>query len=161
MAEPTSILFVCLGNICRSPTAQGIFEKQLAASDLVGRVRVDSAGTGNWHVGHAPDPRATEAALEQGVDLRPQRARQVAPADFRDFDRILAMDRANLSDLQAIAPAAARSRVELFLSYARHADVDEVPDPYYGGASGFSRVLELINDASEGLIRDLRTRLVE
>ena len=161
MAETTSILFVCLGNICRSPTAQGIFEKHLAASDLAEHVRVDSAGTGGWHVGHAPDPRATEAAAELGVDLRSQRARQVTPGDFEVFDRVLAMDHANLADLQAMAPEGAIARVELFLSYARHADVDEVPDPYYGGASGFSRVLDLISDASEGLIRDLRTRLVE
>jgi protein-tyrosine phosphatase len=161
MAETTSILFVCLGNICRSPTAQGMFEKQLAASGLVDHVRVDSAGTGEWHVGHPPDPRATEVAAEQGVELGSQRARQVTPADFEAFDRILAMDRANLADLQAMAPEGSRARVELFLSYARHADVDEVPDPYYGGASGFSRVLDLINDASDGLIRDLRSRLVE
>ena len=161
MAETTSILFVCLGNICRSPTAQGVFEKQLAASGLVDRIRVDSAGTGSWHVGHAPDPRATEAAMEQGVDLRAQRARQVTPDDFHVFDRILAMDHANLADLQAMAPDGARARVELFLGYARLADVQEVPDPYYGGASGFARVLELIHDASDGLIRDLRTRLVE
>lgn len=161
MAETTSILFVCLGNICRSPTAQGVFEKQLAGSELAEHVRIDSAGTGSWHVGHPPDPRATEAALAEGVDLRSQRARQVTPEDFDAFDRILAMDRANLADLQAMASPDSRARLELFLSYARHADVDEVPDPYYGGASGFSRVLDLITDASNGLIRDLRTRLVE
>ena len=161
MAQITSHLFVCLGNICRSPTAQGIFEKHLADAGLSDQVRVDSAGTGDWHVGHAPDPRATEVAAGEGVDLTPQRARQVTPEDFHRFDLILAMDRSNLADLEAMAPADSRARVRLLLSYARHADVDEVPDPYYGGASGFSRVIDLISDASDGLIRDLRTRLVE
>jgi len=161
MAETTSILFVCLGNICRSPTAQGMFEKQLAASGLVDHVRALTPpvpANGMWAIRPIPVPLGGGGA---GVELGSQRARQVTPADFEAFDRILAMDRANLADLQAMAPEGSRARVELFLSYARHADVDEVPDPYYGGASGFSRVLDLINDASDGLIRDLRSRLVE
>ena len=161
MAEPTGVLFVCLGNICRSPTAQGLFVQRLEAAGMLDSVAVDSAGTGDWHVGRAPDPRAIAAAADQGVDLSPQRARQVTLDDFHQFDRIMAMDRANLADLEAMAPAGARARLELFLSYARHADTDEVPDPYYGGSSGFSRVLELITDASDGLIHDLRARLRE
>ncbi|WP_295718492.1 low molecular weight protein-tyrosine-phosphatase [uncultured Halovibrio sp.] len=158
MTQPVSILFVCLGNICRSPTAQGVFAKQLQDAGLQDRIRIDSAGTGYWHVGKSPDPRATDAARQRGIDLTDQRARQVSLEDFYTFDHILAMDLANHGDLRAMAPPNADASVELFLSYARHADTQEVPDPYYGGESGFARVLDLITDAGEGLLAELRTR---
>ena len=158
MTQPVSILFVCLGNICRSPTAQGVFAKQLEDAGLTDAIRIDSAGTGEWHVGKSPDPRATEAARQRGIDLTTQRARQVSLEDFYTFDHILAMDRANLGDLRSMAPPNAEATVELFLGYARHADTDEVPDPYYGGESGFARVLDLITDAGEGLLAELRSR---
>ena len=158
MTQPVSILFVCLGNICRSPTAQGVFAKQLEGAGLENTVRIDSAGTGQWHVGKSPDPRATEAARQRGIDLTTQRARQVSLEDFYIFDYILAMDRANLGDLKTMMPPNGEASVELFLGYARHADTDEVPDPYYGGESGFARVLDLITDAGEGLLAGLRSR---
>lgn len=158
MTQPVSILFVCLGNICRSPTAQGVFSRQLEELRLQDRIRIDSAGTGHWHIGKSPDPRATEAARQRGIDLSTQRARQVSLEDFYTFDHILAMDRANHSDLRSMAPPNADASVALFLSYARHADTDEVPDPYYGGESGFTRVLDLITDAGEGLLAELRSR---
>lgn len=158
MTQPVSVLFVCLGNICRSPTAQGVFARQLEAEGLQDRVRIDSAGTGDWHVGKSPDPRATDAARQRGIDLTDQRARQVSLEDFYTFDYILAMDRANLGDLRSMAPPNGEARVELFLSYARHSDTEEVPDPYYGGESGFTRVLDLITDAGGGLLAELRAR---
>lgn len=158
MTQPVSILFVCLGNICRSPTAQGVFAKQLEDAGLSDFTQIDSAGIGEWHIGKTPDPRATEAARQRGLDLTTQRARQVSLADFYTFDHILAMDRSNLSDLEAMMPPNGEASVELFLNYARHADTDEVPDPYYGGESGFARVLDLITDAGEGLLTDLRSR---
>lgn len=158
MTQPVSILFVCLGNICRSPTAEGVFARQLEDLGLQDRVQLDSAGTGHWHIGKSPDPRATEAARQRGIDLTRQRARQVSLEDFYTFHYILAMDRANLADLRAMTPPNAEAPVELFLSYARHADTHEVPDPYYGGESGFARVLDLITDAGEGLLAELRSR---
>ena len=146
----TRILFVCLGNICRSPTAQAVF------ADLAGRaglnVAVDSAGTGGWHVGDPPDGRATREAARRGYDLSRLRARQVGPADFEAFDLILAMDRANLSALERMRPSESDTKVRLFLDYAE-SPREEVPDPYYDG--GFDLVLDLIEDASRGLIAEL------
>jgi protein-tyrosine phosphatase len=151
-----AVLFVCMGNICRSPTAEGVFRRLLAehAPDL--HVLVDSAGTHAYHVGNAPDPRACRAAERRGVDLRPQRARQVNPADFERFDLILAMDRQNHAELLAICPPQLHGRVRLFLDFAPHLGRDEVPDPYYGGVNGFELVLDLVEEASLGLIEHLR-----
>lgn len=152
----THVLFVCLGNICRSPTAHGVFEAMLAQCGLRDRVAVDSCGTGDWHVGEAPDRRATAEAGKRGYDLSPLRARQVRAADFSRFHYILAMDRANLANLQAMCPSDYAGHLGLFLPFAADADTDEVPDPYYGGAGGFSQVLDLVEAASEGLLQEIR-----
>jgi len=151
----TRVLFVCLGNICRSPTAQGVFQTLLEARGLSGDVAVDSCGTGGWHVGSAPDRRARAAAARRGYDLSRFRARQVQPADFEAFDYILAMDRENLTDLDAMCPADYRGHLGLFLAFAGEGAPADVPDPYYGGDAGFDEVLDLIEAASEGLLRAL------
>ena len=151
MTKP-SILFVCLGNICRSPTAEGVFRARAARAGIAGRVDVDSAGTGDWHVGHPPDARAVAAAARRGYDLAGLRARQVATGDFHRFGWILAMDRANLRDLSALRPRAFTGHLGLFLDVAPELGVREVPDPYYGGADGFEQVLDLIETASDALI---------
>jgi protein-tyrosine phosphatase len=153
----TAVLFVCLGNICRSPTAEGVFRELAAREGLAERIAVDSAGTGAWHVGEAPDARAQAAARRRGYDLSAQRARQISGEDFRRFDLILAMDRANLADLRRQQPAQARARLELFLSFADAAPVLEVPDPYYGEGDGFERVLDLVEAASRGLLAHIRS----
>jgi protein-tyrosine phosphatase len=154
--ETVKVLFVCMGNICRSPTAQGVFEQLVAASDLSDRVHTDSAGTYAYHVGEAPDKRATEAAQRRGVDLTTQRARRVSPGDFERFDYVLAMDSSNYDDLLAICQPRHASKLRLFLEFAPDLGVAEVPDPYYGGATGFERVLDLIEEAAEGLLADIR-----
>lgn len=151
------VLFVCLGNICRSPTAEGVFRHLLERHELAGAVQVDSAGTHAYHVGSPPDERAREAALRRGVDLSAIRGRRAEPADIEAFDHVLAMDRANLDNLRAIAGGHAH-KIGLFLEYATRYEETEVPDPYYGGANGFERVLDMIEDASEGLLRELRRR---
>ena len=154
-AEKTSVLFVCLGNICRSPTAHGVFEALLQQRGLSHALSVDSCGTGDWHVGSAPDRRATAEAGERGYDLSHLRARQVQAADFKRFDYILAMDRANLTELQAMCPAGYTGHLGLFLPFAAEAITREVPDPYYGGADGFAHVLDLVEAASKGLLLEL------
>jgi protein-tyrosine phosphatase len=150
------ILFVCLGNICRSPTAEVVFRGIAAreAPDLA--LEIDSAGTAGYHVGAPPDTRTRQAALRRGYDMSALRARVVEPQDFRRFDLILAMDRQNLDALQQRAPAAARARIGLFLEFAPDSDVTEVPDPYYGGANGFEEVLDLVEAAARGLLQHLR-----
>lgn len=150
------VLFVCLGNICRSPTAHAVFEKLLHGEGLADRVLVDSAGTGDWHVGHSPDRRATAAAAGRGYDMSALRARQFSAEDFQRFDYILAMDRHNLDDILALAPPASDAKVGLFLDYADAFSEREVPDPYYGGDSGFEHVLDLVEDAARGLLRELK-----
>lgn len=153
--ERVSVLFVCLGNICRSPTAHGVFEALAARRGMLARLRVDSCGTGGWHVGEAPDARATAEAARRGYDLTPLRARQVAGDDFDVFDYILAMDAQNLADLERMRPAHFGGHLGLFLDFAPAAGRREVPDPYYGGARGFTEVLDLVEAASEGLLDDI------
>lgn len=154
---PIRILLVCLGNICRSPTAHGVLEQRLVDAGLDGLVEVDSAGTGAYHVGNPPDRRATEAAARRGIRLDHLRARQVERTDFRRFDLVLAMDRDNLDDLLAICPVEYRERVRLFLDFGGERIAQrEVPDPYFGGADGFEHVLDLVEAASDGLIEQLR-----
>lgn len=150
------ILFVCLGNICRSPTAEVVFRALAAreAPDIV--LEVDSAGTAGYHVGELPDRRTRQAAARRGYDLSALRARVVEPRDFEHFDLILAMDRENLRALERRAPAHTRGRLRLFLEFAPDAGISEVPDPYYGGPNGFEDVLDLIEAASRGLIEQLR-----
>jgi len=153
------ILFVCMGNICRSPTAEGVMRSLLREEGLEDAVELDSAGTGGWHAGEPPDARATEAARRRGVVLEGA-ARQVTAADFEDFDLLVAMDRENLRDLLAIAPSEeAAEKVRLLREFdpasADAGDLD-VPDPYYGGERGFERVLELVTAACRGLLADVR-----
>jgi len=150
------ILFVCLGNICRSPTAEGVM-RALAARDAPElELEVDSAGTAGYHVGEPPDPRMRAAAARRGYDLNALRARIVEPGDFERFDLILAMDRENLAVLRRRAPQVAHERLRLFLEFAPHHEREEVPDPYYGGPNGFEDVLDLVEAAARGLLRYLR-----
>ncbi len=152
------ILFVCLGNICRSPTAEAVFRTLALREAPELELWIDSAGTADYHVGSAPDRRALEAARRRGYDMSGRRARQVEPADFEHFDLILAMDRSNWSELREAAPPAARERVRLFLAYGPDADVLDVPDPYYGGPNGFEEVLDLVEAAARGLLEQLKER---
>ena len=155
------VLCVCLGNICRSPTAEGVL-RALAEREFPGLdLEVDSAGIADYHVGEPPDRRTVAAARRRGYDLSALRARQVTPEDYQRFDYVLAMDRANLSELEARQLSDATAKVALFLSFADGTGYDEVPDPYYGGPAGFERVLDLLDDAMTGLIKQLRLRLSE
>jgi len=150
------ILLVCLGNICRSPTAKAALREALIEAGMDGRVEVDSAGTGDWHVGQPPDQRMTAAASKVGLHLDGQ-ARTIRAEDFDTADLILVMDRSNLSDVLAIAPTPeARGKVRLFRSFDPNADHDEVPDPYYGGTDGFTAVVGIVRDAARGVVRELR-----
>lgn len=156
------LLFVCLGNICRSPTAEGVMRQLVREQELEHTVEIDSAGTGSWHVGALPDERATGAARERGIELG-GRARQVDDADFEAFDLILAMDRANYDDLHALAPDDdARERIRLLREFdpdAVAASELDVPDPYYGGPEGFEDVLDLVTRACEGLLDEVRAQV--
>lgn len=152
------VLFVCLGNICRSPSAEGVFRSHLAKSGLADRVEVDSCGVGDWHVGKGPDPRALDAAKRRGIDISALRARQLAETDFEKFDYILAMDHDNLAAIKALCPSGCSAHIGLFLDFAGEHD-RAVPDPYYGGEKGFEEVLDMIEAASEGLVNELRGRL--
>jgi protein-tyrosine phosphatase len=152
------VLFVCLGNICRSPTAEGVFGHMLAAQAPQLQVEIDSAGTAAYHIGSAPDPRSRRAALSRGIDISGLRARQVRMEDFSRFDLILAMDRENLGELRAMQPEHSRALVQLFLDYAPELQLRDVPDPYYGGADAFEKVLDLATTASQGLLEFLQQR---
>ncbi|KQZ29537.1 protein tyrosine phosphatase [Mesorhizobium sp. Root552] len=153
-----SILFVCLGNICRSPLAEGVFAAVLEEKRLSEHFELDSAGTGGWHAGSAPDPRSVAIAASHGIDISGQKARKVNADDFSRFDLILAMDRSNVEELQRLAPAAARERIHLFLEFA-DGNVRDVPDPYYGGPDGFAAVYRMIRDASDVLSSRLAERM--
>ncbi len=152
------ILFVCLGNICRSPTAEGVLRTLAAREAPELSIEVDSAGTAAYHVGEPPDPRTRQAAARRGYDLTALRARIVEPGDFERFDLILAMDRENLRVLQRRAPTGAHERLRLFLEFGPEASPTEVPDPYYGGPNGFEEVLDLVEAATRGLLAHLRSR---
>ncbi len=154
------ILFVCMGNICRSPTVEGVFRRlaQERAPHLP--LEIDSAGTHDYHVGEPPDSRAVSAAARRGIDLRGLRARQVSDADFERFDLILAMDRLNYVTLVERAPEEFRERIRLFMEFAAGRTVDDVPDPYYGGPPGFEQVLDLAEEAAAGLLDEV-TRQIE
>lgn len=149
------VLFVCLGNICRSPTAEGVFRDLVNKRGFSGQIITDSAGTGSWHVGKGPDERAQQAAQARGVDLSDLRARQAKAKDFLDFDYVLAMDRSNYANLQNICPPGYEDKLHMFLSFYADSPEEEVPDPYYGGPAGFDYVLDLVEEASEGLLRDI------
>ena len=152
------VLFVCLGNICRSPTAEGVLRHKLQLAGLASQVDVASAGTGNWHVGQPPDKRTQRAAKLRGYDLSAQRAQQVSAADFSRYELIFAMDNSNLRDLQALQPVSGKAELDLFLR--RYKGVKhEVPDPYYDGEQGFEEVLDLIERACDLLVIELKGRL--
>ena len=153
------VLFVCLGNICRSPTAHGVFQKLVDERGLSHAIEIDSAGTGDWHVGRSPDTRTQTAARQRGYDLSPLRARQVIVQDFHIYDFILAMDDSNLADLKRMVPAEFAGHLGLFLEFARKHNVREVPDPYYGGNDGFTLVLDMVEDAAEGLLEKIHSQL--
>lgn len=148
------VLFVCLGNICRSPTAEAVFRDMLRRESMLA-VEVDSAGTHAYHIGAAPDSRSVTAASRRGIDMRTLRARVVETADFERFDLVLAMDEQNHRHLLGMAPPERRDRVRLFLDFAPQLGRRDVPDPYYGGATGFEDVLDLIEEASRGLLAAL------
>ncbi len=150
------VLMVCMGNICRSPLAHGFFQHLVESEGLAEVIQVDSAGTHAYHVGEQPDPRSQQTAMSHGIDLSSQRARKVSAADFAEFDYVLAMDHDNLASLEAICPSQHRERLRLFLDYAPQRQESEVPDPYYGGQSGFERVFDMVEDASRGLLRTIR-----
>lgn len=150
MTSP-SVLFVCLGNICRSPTAEAVFRKRAKATGVA--VIIESAGTSGWHTGEPPDSRSQEAGVKRGYDFTGQESRKVCANDFVMFDYILAMDLSNKHDLLSICPEPYQSKIKLFMEFAPDVDVQDVPDPYYGGADGFDHVLDLIERASDGLIK--------
>ena len=145
-----------MGNICRSPTAQGVFEYLVENEQLSDRISTESAGTHAYHIGEKPDERASAAAMKRGVDLSTQRARRVSAEDFEVFDYVLAMDRSNYEDLAVICPPEHLPKLHMFLEFSPDLEVVEVPDPYYGGAIGFERVLDLIEQAAEALLADIR-----
>ncbi len=153
---PLRVLMVCMGNICRSPTAEAVLRRKLQEAGLQGQVLVDSAGTHGYHTGEAPDPRAIAAGVRRGYDLSRLQARPVQPEDFHRFHWLLAMDDANLAWLRHKAPDGHGARVELLLTHARRdRDETQVPDPYYGGPAGFDRVLDLVEDACDGFLVQL------
>ena len=153
------VLFVCTGNICRSPTAEGVFRKLVADARLADRIASDSAGTHGYHVGEPPDLRTQAAARRRGYDLSGLRARKVAREDFHRFDLLLAMDREHHDILGRLAPPSVGHKVQLMMGFARGAAHEEVPDPYYGGPEGFELVLDLLEDAAAGLLEQLRREL--
>jgi protein-tyrosine phosphatase len=150
------VLFVCTGNICRSPTAEGVFRAMVERDGLAALIEAASAGTGSWHVGEAPDPRSQEAALRRGIDLSAIRARQVSADDFHAFQYILAMDGSNLSRLQRMCPRGAKGKLSMFLDFVPGFERHDVPDPYYSGRQGFELVLNLVEQGAQGLLNHLR-----
>ncbi len=150
------VLFVCMGNICRSPTAEGVFRKLVETQGLETDIAIDSAGTISYHVGEPPDNRAQEAARQRDIDLSTLRARQIISDDFHQFDYIIAMDDDNLRNIQTMDPGDGKAEVSLLMDFAPQAEERVVPDPYYGGSNGFQRVLDLIEQASIGLLAQIR-----
>ena len=158
MKNNVSVLFVCMGNICRSPTAEAVFRARVEEAGLAQHILIDSAGTHDYHIGDPPDTRAQRAALRRGYDMSGLRGRQVGLSDFTCFDYLLAMDCANLAILQRLCPQAQLERLGLLLEYASRHGEREVPDPYFGGAGGFERVLDMVEDAAEGLLEHIRKK---
>lgn len=152
------VLFVCLGNICRSPTAEGIFRHYVEQAGLSDKITIDSAGTADWHIGKSPDPRTVAAAAKRGYKLSGLRGRQVQPEDFSQFDLVLAMDKSNLINLQAIQPVDGEAELALYLPRFGISP-DEVPDPYYGGDDGFELVLDMLEQASQALLDEIKASL--
>lgn len=156
----SSVLFVCLGNICRSPTAEAVFRAQVKAAGLTDQIVIDSAGTGDWHVGAAPDPRAQAAGLVRGFDLSFLRARQVIREDFSRYQWIIAMDQNNLHDLKQLSSSENHARLSMLLDYAKQPLLNkDVPDPYYGSMNDFHHVLDLVEDACQGLLAHIQQQV--
>lgn len=155
------VLMVCMGNICRSPTAEGVLRHFLKINGLADEVEVDSAGTHGYHVGEPPDSRTQRAAMARGYNLSQMRARRVAPQDLEYFDLILAMDHSNLNNLRRLTAPARHDRIQLFMNYSENFDDDEVPDPFYGLGHSFDLVLDMIEDAAKGLTEHLKKKLAE
>jgi protein-tyrosine phosphatase len=155
VAEETRLLVVCLGNICRSPIAEGVLRERIASSPLAGRVTLDSAGTGDWHIDQPPDRRAIAKAREHGIDIAGLRARQIVASDYHDFDWLLCADRSNLRTLQSLAPRGCRGQPALLLEWAGMAGELEIPDPYTGGSEHFEHVFQLLDKAAEGIVERL------
>ena len=155
----TRILFVCTGNICRSPTAEGVARHFIQAAGLTDSIEVDSAGTNGYHAGEAPDPRTRKVAQSRGYDLSGLRARKLEVLDFQRFDLILAMDRGHLEIMQRLCPEVYQPRLRLFMEYARDSEFDEVPDPYSGGPRGFEAVLDMCEDGVQGVLDSLRAQV--
>jgi protein-tyrosine phosphatase len=151
----TRVLFVCLGNICRSPTAEGVFRALVEKRGLQQSIQIDSAGTSNWHIGSPPDSRAVEAARTRGFDISDLRGRQATAQDFAEFDYVIAMDHENYANLAQLGTPNQQARLHLFLEFADKVSEVEVPDPYFGSAGGFPRVLDLIENASNGLLNQI------
>lgn len=156
-----NVLFICMGNICRSPTAEAVFRRYVEKAGLAESIHIDSAGTHDYHIGEAPDVRTQRAAKQRGYDMSPLRGRQVEARDFARFDYVLAMDSANLSILQCLRPRDAQSHLGLFLEFAERHTEREVPDPYFGGAEGFERLLDMVEDAADGLLQHIRQHHIE
>lgn len=153
------VLFVCMGNICRSPTAEGVFRKLVQDAGLAGNIEIASAGTHAYHVGKPPDARAQEAAHRRGIDLSSQRAIHATRDHLKRFDYVVAMDRDNYDDLIDICPDGCECKIRMFLEFAPNRPEREVPDPYFGGDAGFDRVLDMVEEASRGLLEDIRKRI--
>ena len=155
--KPIQVLFVCMGNICRSPTAHGVFQSLVESQRLGHAIQADSAGTHSYHIGSPPDPRSQATALQRGVDLSGLRARRFVSSDFVEFDYLLAMDHNNLADMMALKPDEANASAELMLSYSNRFGQPEIPDPYFGD-DGFDLVFDMIDDAARGLLAQIRQR---
>ena len=158
MQKKVKVLFVCMGNICRSPTAEGVFRHLVRQQQLDDLIETDSAGTHAYHLGEPPDQRAQSTATNRGIDISDLRARRVDLTDYEKFDYILAMDRDNLEILMGQTPEHASDRIHLFLSFAENHSETEVPDPYYGGPKGFENVFDMVQVAAEGLLREIQAR---
>ncbi len=156
-----SVLFVCMGNICRSPTAEGAFRHLVQQHELDKHIKTDSAGTHAYHIGEKPDRRAQQTALSRGLDISDLRARKVKPADFKKFHYVIAMDQDNYQLLAEMAPEGHEDRLRLFLEFAPDLKETEVPDPYYGGTKGFEYVFDLVEEASKGLLDEIRKKHLE
>ncbi len=156
--KKVGVIFVCMGNICRSPTAEAVFRDYVEKAGLLESIHIDSAGTHSYHIGESPDARTQHAARRRGYDMSKLRGRQVEAEDFLRFDYVLAMDEANLANLRQLRPSGAQSHLGLFLEFAERHREREVPDPYFGGADGFERVLDMVEDAANGLLQHILQR---
>ncbi len=158
MSYKVSVIFVCLGNICRSPTAHGVFRQLVKEAGLENDILIDSAGTAAWHVGKGADERSIQTALNRGIDMLDLRARKVTLEDVSEFDYVLAMDDSNYADLRNIALHEDKDRIKMFLDFSEQYPETEVPDPYYGGTDGFNHVFDLVTSASNGLLADIKAK---